>query len=159
MSDTPAHLTNLESALAGLAPSAGLNRDQLLFEAGKLAAPRRLHWPMIATALAALSAVLGVELASRPEPTPRVVKEIVYVPTAPPVHQEVALPTPLPATVNDESRWGNAFRSSAGYLSQRDLVLYFGLDALPAAPVTAGSVWKPVNDLKSLLQLETEETP
>jgi hypothetical protein len=145
MSQTPSHLTNLESALGGLAPSAaGLNRDRLLYEAGKLAAPRRMRWPIAASVFAGLSAVLALQLFV--SPAPRTVEVVVYVPTPTPHFESESSPT---VVANNDSKWGNAFHSSAGYMSLRDQVLYFGADALPAAPPAPNAPQEPQQELKA----------
>lgn len=148
MSRTPEDLTALESALASLAPSApALNRDQLLFEAGRSAAPRRLHWPLLTTAFAGLSAVLGVQLMTRAEPATRIVEVVVHQPAPVPV-PKVEVVEPATTTPN-ASKWGHSFHSSSGYLSRRDRALHFGQDSLPApSPVPAGTSDSP-KDLKS----------
>ncbi len=79
-------LKPIESALAILVPQpARLDRDRLLYEAGRLAGRsgrsnrRRFVWPAIAAALAAM---LVVSLVARPEP--RIVERIVRVPVEAP---------------------------------------------------------------------------
>jgi hypothetical protein len=148
MSHTPPHLTNLESALAGLAPSASrLNRDRMLYEAGKQAASRRMHWPITAIAFAGLSAVLGLQLFVRSEARPQFVKVVPGLLTNMPQRESES---PAAVVAKDDSQWGNAFRTSAGYLSRRDQVLHFGADALPAAPTALEMPWEPKQDLKAL---------
>lgn len=145
MSHTPAHLTNLESALAGLAPSeARINRDRLLYEAGKLAAPRSLRWPIATSMFALLSLGLGLQLFLQPSPR---TMQVVYV-AAPAPHHESG--SPFAVMESNDTKWGNAFRPSAGYLSRRDQVLHFGADALPAAPSSPGAPLEPTQELKAL---------
>jgi hypothetical protein len=72
-------LLALESALASLAPAPGrLDRDQMLFRAGRATSRTRLVWPCTSVALAALVAGMGMLLALRPDAAPTV--RIVYVP-------------------------------------------------------------------------------
>ena len=73
---TPAE-RELESALAGLAPAApAIDRDALMFQAGRAAARRGgLLWK---AASAALAACLAVSLVPRPQPEPTV--RAVYLP-------------------------------------------------------------------------------
>jgi hypothetical protein len=79
-------LAAIESALAALAPRpARLDRDRLLYEAGRLAALqerswKRYGWP---AAAAALAATLLVSLIVRPEP--QIVERVVRVPIATPL--------------------------------------------------------------------------
>jgi hypothetical protein len=108
-------LTKLEAALAGLAPSAGrLNRDRLLFEAGRRSQPR-LGWIASTGAFAALALVLALQLNRQPGPTPLTVDVVQAAPEV-----EAA---PLPA---------------GGYLALRDRVLAIGVEALPALPSVPG---------------------
>jgi len=103
-------MSELERALAGLAPSAGLNRDRLLFEAGRRSQPRR-GWIASTGAFAGLAAVLALQLTRQPGPAPLAV--------------DVAqgMPEPVAPTIR-----------GGGYLALRDRVVAFGVDSLPAPP-------------------------
>jgi len=75
-------LTAVERALAGLTPSAGqLNRDALLFAAGRRSLRRGWAWPCAATAASLAAAILAALLFLRPEPG--TVVRFVPVPSAP----------------------------------------------------------------------------
>jgi hypothetical protein len=83
-------LTAFTRSLANVPPHPGqLNRDELLFAAGRAAGRRGPLWPATAAALAVLSTALGVMLVTRP-PTIVEVERIVRVPTP--------VPTDAPAT-------------------------------------------------------------
>jgi hypothetical protein len=117
-------LTAVERALAGLAPSAGaLDRDGLMFAAGRRSARPGWAWRGAAVASTLAAAVLGALVLLRPEPEPvvrieyRVVPgphEVAPLPTAP---EEVAPPrtpsSPQPETNyltlrQQVERWGDA---------------------------------------------------
>ena len=136
-------LKPIESALEALVPlPARLDRDRLLYEAGRMAGPsgrshgRRYMWPAIAAALAAM---LVVSLVARPEP--RIVERIVRVPVEAPspvarapesdvspgpavavagVRQREPQPEPQPAM---------DWPGEMPYSRLRDLVLASGVDA------------------------------
>jgi hypothetical protein len=115
-------MTSLEAALAELAPrSAGINRDQLMYQAGRSAA-RRNGWlaPGIAAVLASAATVAAVLLVHHPEP------QIVRVPAT----NRAVQPSPRPNTalaVND-IRW----EERADALRLRNEILDRGVEALPA---------------------------
>lgn len=140
MADEAHELNNLEGALRALKPaSPALERDRLMFEAGKAAGsgPGWL-WPT-ATAAALLVALgLSATLFLR-EPPERVV--YVKVSEPPPVPEPIAIeiePTkPAPPT-------------RLAYLSLRERVLRDGVDGLP--PPTAVPSTKPPLTVKDLLQ-------
>jgi hypothetical protein len=124
-------LSAVERALAGLAPSAGaLNRDALMFAAGRASAPRGWGWPCAAGATLA-AAALAVLLFFRPAPEP-VVR---YVP-APAAPQETA-PSPPPAgdsLAQDEAPVSPP-RPGMGYLTLRQQVERWGDAGLPSTPL------------------------
>lgn len=73
-------LTEIETALGALAPSKSrIDRDRLMFVAGKASSrsASQWAWPSIAAALMAVATGEGVALVSRPEP--RVVERLVIV--------------------------------------------------------------------------------
>jgi hypothetical protein len=114
-------LDALAGALRGLAPRpVGLDRDRLMFQAGRASAPRGWAWPLATVASAAAAAVLGVLLWVRPEPAPRV----------------VYLPAERPATASDERAPGPDAGAAPGrwshYLQLQEDLLRDGLDGLPA---------------------------
>lgn len=95
--DLPAEpgLNEIESALQFLSPApARLDRDRLMYLAGRNA-PRnrpitRWVWPALAASFAIVSIGEAGLLAFRPDPEPRVVERLVYLPGPIPV------PTPTP---------------------------------------------------------------
>jgi hypothetical protein len=117
-------MTALEAALAELAPrSATIDRDQLMFQAGRRAA-RRNGWlvPGVAAVLASAATVSAVLLFYHPEP------QIVRLPLT-----KVAPPASSPshiASANDS--WLQCVEG----LRLRNEVLQSGLDALPKPPTT-----------------------
>ena len=67
-------LDALAGALRGLAPRpGGLDRDGLMFRAGRASASRGWTWPLATAASTAAAVALAVLLWARPEPPPRVV--------------------------------------------------------------------------------------
>ena len=77
-------LSAVERALAGLAPSAGaLNRDALMFAAGRRSARRGWAWPAATAGSALAAAALAAILLLRPAPPAEVRTVVVEVPQAP----------------------------------------------------------------------------
>jgi len=123
-----------EAALRSLAPSRpGLDRDRVLYQAGRASRPGRprLGWPALAATLALVAGTEGMLLATRP--SPRVVERIVVVREAAPAPAVVQLPAPPPTPRPTESGLG---------LTERDRLagrlIRFGLDGL-ASPRPGGS--------------------
>ncbi len=104
MSAEPEELKPFLDALARVPPHPGrLDRDALLFDAGRRSAPRGVFWPLAALGLAVLSAGLTVALAGR-SPGVVTVERIVYVPApAPKIPAESAAePEPAPAAASPD---------------------------------------------------------
>jgi len=96
-------LTAVERALAGLAPSAGaLNRDALMFAAGRASVRRGWAWPCAATVSTLAAAVLVTVLLFRPAPEPVVRYVSVPVPTPPPETAPAPRP-PAESVAQDDS--------------------------------------------------------
>lgn len=109
-------LNAVEAALQALAPRpAAVDRDALMFRAGRAAARRPITRLMAAAALASLAFVVGRWTA----PAPTEVEHIVYV-TVPPTPE-------VPAVVESEAPWTVA---SPSYQLQQTLIEH-GLDGLP----------------------------
>ena len=112
-------LVAFEDDLRRLAPASGrVDRDALLFEAGRAAA-KAGRWRAAAAGLAALSLALGVLLAVRPSPP--IVERIVYIPIEP--TQELPEPSPPtpPPTISRQVLFDRVFER--------------GLDGLPDVEV------------------------
>jgi hypothetical protein len=128
MSEVPSELKQVESLLARLAPEAGrLNRDRLLYEAGRAAAPRRIGWPLATFALAGLTSVLSLQLATRPAPDVRTVEVVRWV--------NPLEPRLIETPWTDGSSEARAAAPANNYLSLRERVLRDGPDALPPLPI------------------------
>jgi hypothetical protein len=142
--------------LAAMAPDpGGLDRDRLLFRAGAALPTRRLHlWQAVAAVLAVLAGSLGAALLLRP---PRVVEQVVFVPSPAPAAAASDEPGPPPgplARAEPASAGPLAWAESDG-LRQRREVLQFGVEALP--PVTAWASPEPSPpSLESVLGLPAD---
>ena len=160
--ELPLELKSLEVDLAALAPaSGGLNRDELMYRAGWAACEaavvpagtpaqsnqRRMMvwlWPLTTAGLVLLSATLGIALATREPPL------VVITKATPPDRKSEAnkdasdaAPAMLPAGSEPIAMaWSSIVRPTIfdrspapvrdDYLSLRDRVLAFGVDALPS---------------------------
>ena len=151
-SETPdPQLTALARALAGLAPASGaIDRDRLMFQAGRHSARRRgSHWLTLAFALAAVA--LGAGWLAWP-PRERVVFVSVTVrePAAPavPVADKPRPPDegPPPRVVQPPAA------PQGEYLRLWNLVLQSGVDALPKPPPIVAPTQAP-RDLESWLDV------
>jgi len=131
-------VAEVEALLQDLKPSpAGLDRDRVLFRAGRASAlgPGRLVCPAVSGVLALATVALSVALAARPEPEERVV----YVMVPQPAPPKKPAPANRPPNVIDEgtSTTDRALLTGGRSLMERQL-LRWGLDALPApAPVSS----------------------
>lgn len=137
---TPAE-SELESALRSLRPArAAIDRDRLMFQAGRASARRGGRVWLGATM--ALAAALGVSLVVRPGP-----REVVRIVR---VEAEAPKPEVTPARSFIAARAIRAGRLGRGeYLRLREEVLAKGLDALPQPETTAAP--EPREDLEKLL--------
>lgn len=131
----PPELAELEASLAGLAPTHGINREELLFEAGRRVvqpAGRVWFWKGLSTALAMMLAVQtgllwvpGEGTITDADPPERPAVEIEQpVPEFP-----AGLPDSL-ATVDDLQ----TDPVEAHYLRNRRLALARGVDAVDSSP-------------------------
>jgi hypothetical protein len=119
-------LTQLATALSALAPRpAVLDRDRLMFAAGRQSARRSRLWPCVSALLAVLSVGLGTALVLRPEP------RVVYVtPPAPPPPAPAPAESREPTVAAKDDHWQEQIES----LRLRNRVLRLGVEALPEAP-------------------------
>jgi hypothetical protein len=128
-------VSDLESALRTLRPRADLDREALMYHAGRACARGNWAWQLAAGGSTTLAAVLGLLLLTRPAApvVERIVVHTVYVPAPP--QEQPAPPSPPPeapatSTTSEPSAWQS-------YLSPHPLhdhVLRWGLDGLPPAP-------------------------
>ena len=145
-------LSEVAAALAALAPRPpALDRDRLLFNAGRASTPRPWFWRLTAASSTMLAAALAAALLLRPPPQP--VEHIVYVrvePTPQPLPKTDAPPSP-PAPVESEPPPAPALYSwpSTPYTRLEARVLRWGLDGL-AEPTPASAA--PPETLDSLLR-------
>lgn len=110
-------LTPLEAALAELAPvPARLDRDAVMYAAGRAAAPRRWLWPTATGFFALLSLILAVRLATRPMNVP---------PPLPPI---------VPASSWSEEEVPEPYGSQGSYLELRQEVVRRGELPPPVRP-------------------------
>ncbi len=154
MSEGP-ELSALADALRALAPApAALDRDELLFRAGRSSAPRPRRWPWaLATALASVTALgLGGALLFRP-PATHTVERVVHVTVVrearAPAPPEPAPPQPETAPAPLES---SPTLGPGRYRQMEDQLLRWGLDGvgmppperpLPGRPLTVESLAQP----------------
>ena len=135
-------MTALEASLGKLAPCpAALDRDRLLFEAGRASArPGRL-WQGAAAAASLTAAALALLLVLRPAPVTVVEPRVVYVherPAPQPAPEDPATPPAEVATADDE-----APVPQTEYLRRRQEVLRWGVDMLPP-PVPGTALSSPL---------------
>jgi hypothetical protein len=124
-------LTRLESALRDLTPSASpLNRDIVMFQAGKASAPRSRLWPLATAACSVVALGLGFLLA--PRPAPQVVMQRIPLPVEKAPAPQIESPSPPePPTVTAAPRLEPP---ASRYDQVRENVLNLGLDGLPTQP-------------------------
>ena len=144
-------LNDVAAALTALAPRPpALDRDRILFDAGRASAPRPWFWRMTAATTTSCAIVLAAVLIFRPIPVP--VDRVVYVQVAvqpsqlaPPKED----PIPSPAPAESEPPEPAYSWPTTPYTRLEDRLLRWGLDGLgePSPPPAA-----PPETLKSLLQ-------
>jgi hypothetical protein len=138
-------LAALSNLLGGLAPRpSAVDRDRLLYEAGRRSVRRSRLWPVIAGMFAILSVDLGARLAYAPPRT-----EIVYV-TKSADENHASMDEERPASVVYESNSETYVPGSPGYVGLRNQVVRFGADSLPATRPTAGEPELPVEEILGL---------
>jgi hypothetical protein len=144
-------LAAVGKALGGLTPRPpALDRDRLLYEAGRSAgsvSDRRI-WQVFAGLFAAVSAGLGVRLATVP---PRV--EFVYVSPSHPAREGEAPAEPAGSLARQEPRPPASPGDEPtliGYLRLRDQVVRFGTDVLQSGSAGAAAPEPPLESLLGL---------
>ncbi len=136
---TPAE-QELASALGGLVPAAaGIDRDRMMFQAGRASARRRGYVWQGATA--ALAFALGLSVIGLP--APRQVERIVYV-----TKEVPGLPGEHWASADSPRRASDLSQVEGSYLELRNEVLARGLDALSAFYARAGGSRKTPESLE-----------
>ena len=175
--DLERELAGVESLLRSLRPAAGgLDRDSLMFHAGRLSARGSpwaggvWFWPSAAAAMTVLAVTLGAALMLRFNEPP--VERIVYLPIQPPArstpqndHQPVQTtgrptsdvePTAFPRRVAAHSSAAkesgaadaDRWQTRTSYLEVRSRVLAHGIDALSGlSPAPTGAAPEPTGDL------------
>jgi hypothetical protein len=124
-------LKKLESALSGLTPRpVHLDRDGLLFEAGRRSVGPSWIWPGAALGMTAVASLLLVALVSRP--TPERVIQIVHEPA--PAQPE--RPVAPPVAVAPETDEHPVHPSSYWWLQQ--IALRDGVEQLPTPEIDRG---------------------
>jgi hypothetical protein len=132
-------LKGIESALGELVPrSSRLDRDKLMFQAGAISGPavrRRYLWPSIAATLCV--ALAGESLFLRNQAAPRVVERIVMVPAAAPAPSSGGVGNVAIENADSQAERArepqalSSWAVASDYRRMQDLVIRFGLDALP----------------------------
>jgi len=145
-------LSALADALAGLKPRpAALDRDALMFCAGRASAPRRWGWPLVTAAVSLLALGLGVGLFVR---QPLVVERIEYVrvevPVPAPPAPETPAPVPTPADTPSLVTHEDEAPPLSGVRRLEDHLLRWGFDGLPPAPHAPPPKETPDSLLRSL---------
>jgi hypothetical protein len=114
----------LAAALHSLTPApVALNRDRLLFEAGRAAGSRTVRrWRSVAVGGGFAALGLAIVLASQPHPHTQVALPVV----------PLVMPTPLVLAANAAESTSSEERLR--WLQLRDAVLANGVDELPPAP-------------------------
>jgi hypothetical protein len=138
MSTEPDDLKHFTRALAGVPPHQGLlDRDALLFAAGRASGRRSAMWPATAAGLAILSGALAVALMIR-SPTIVEVERTVYVPIPEtrdkPGPDPAVAPEDIPASSHMPETTESGSLSLVEGLRQRQRVLADGVGALPQTP-------------------------
>lgn len=144
----------IETEIGALRPASRLDRDALLFEAGRAAGRRSRDrlWAGAAAGLLLVSAVEGAFLATRPGP--RVVERLIVIhePAALPETQtldappESPAPRPLPSWPLTESPQGRLQRQ----------ILRYGLDGLSPSPIGPAALGAADMTVGGLLRSELE---
>jgi hypothetical protein len=173
MVDEPSDLNGLEQQLRGLEPRAArLNRDRLMFEAGRAAAaPGRnaaWTWPAVSSLLLVAFLVQTARLAQPQrhdgQPVanrtaapidgdiggddgrqPLTGREATEVPSPPP---PAAQPAPVRRSPGSRGTWNLASQPSSSFFATREIVTRVGVDGLPAG----GGLGEPEESVRSFRQ-------
>jgi hypothetical protein len=160
----------LARALRGLRPAAprGIDRDAMLFEAGRAAASRSLfRWRMTAAAAGVLAAAAGVMFAGRLG-EPKVVREVVYVdrPASAPASQPRRVQPDVVTVASSTPIARPLLLAGSGEpsgLLLRDRALRWGVSAALSASADRASSPRPSRpstiDVNQLLGQPTDASP
>jgi hypothetical protein len=146
-------IARLEAALASLAP-APINRDVLMFRAGRASAPRGRFWPCAAAVLAVIATGLGAALAVRPGP--QFFERVVFVPMPAPPPRVAEAPPPAPIRETPEDSVSASERARLSCFALQQQALRWGVEGLPTprgfGPATAAAE-SPLPDVSSYHQM------
>jgi len=154
---SPENLNDLASALGQLRPIAGVDRDALMFAAGRASAPAPWQLPLAAGISSLLALSLGLVLLLRPMPPPIIQTVIVTVhdpaPIAPP-------PGPPPSSEPTDTVPATLLQSNEPdlpYNRLQDQLFRWGLDAVPPQVHTEPS--RHPESVDALLKALDEDNP
>ncbi|WP_254508761.1 hypothetical protein [Anatilimnocola floriformis] len=161
---------SLEKSLQQFTPRANLDRDRLMFLAGRESErPSQSStraawlWPASTFAMTGLAAcfaiALGLQLAQPPRE--RIVVREIHVPQ--PAAETTAATPPVPVIAQAKSNNASPFPSSfpaSGLLQMRNMALRFGVDAIPSEHATSTSAGQPLSPIEPWQQLrESPQNP
>jgi hypothetical protein len=136
---SPHELKAFEDALKALAPSPpAINRDRLMYQAGKSAAPAPRGWQAATAVLSCLVVALAATSALRPPPPAQERVVYVRVHAQPPEPPPPSLPEGPPSPEQEQA--GPSFTVSAAiepmprYRRAQENVIRWGLYGVPAPP-------------------------
>ena len=136
----------VEKAMRHLLPNPGnLDRDRLMFEAGRESVRPSKTWPIAALISSSLAAALAVVMLYRPSPEPIV--QIVHVPAAKSEEPTVHEPAPLPHAEASPAVDHAEQEHTHSYARLQDHLLRFGLD-LPAQPPLPEAESPPTSEIR-----------
>jgi hypothetical protein len=141
-------LAALSAALGGLAPAPpAIDRDRLLFEAGRRSIRRPWASPILTGLFAVLSAGLCVRLATVPAQI-----QVVYVdrPSQEGERPDYAIKPPVADAPGSPLVDLEPRPAAAKYLQLRDQVVRFGVDSLPHVTSASSPVNPPVEKMLGL---------
>jgi hypothetical protein len=126
-------MNDVEASLGKLSPSpAALDRDRLMFQAGRASVRVPWLWPAAAATATLTAAALALVLVFRPAPLSVVETKVVII------HKETLPPTPFseppPESWVKAEVWTDEPRPQTDYLRRRQEVLRWGVDMLPPTP-------------------------
>jgi hypothetical protein len=127
-------LNDLASALGQFRPTSAVNRDRLMFEAGRASMPTGWKWPLAAGVSLTIALCLGLGLLLRPTPQPIIQTVYVPVPTLAPVAPPPPQPPPEPGETTPAV--AQPIWPDMPYYRLQEQLSRWGLDAVPPPPHT-----------------------